>query len=269
MVSSKQIKIQKARASKILRSKTARALAVSVTAALSLLLTACETNREIVAELGKAQLRETQARTQTKAEKKAQAQARAQAQAKAKAQAKTQAKTDKKAQVQARAQAQNQAKTQKEAQKIAQKMALKMAQANAPTKAQLKAQVRAQEEFAPPSTNQVLGHISWVDSNGPNAVVYLNNAQLHPVDTLLARDRDGNPHALLHPTLYHKERALGVTLPYGKPSVGDEVILRESAVLPDEWEKDNFTIANPHKQHFPFFIPDNIKLPERKITPEE
>ena len=124
-------------------------------------------------------------------------------------------------------------------------------------------QMEIQAEFAPPSTNQVLGYISWVDRNGPNAVVYLNNAQLHPTTTLLARDRDGLPRALLNPTIYRKKRALGVTLPYGKPSIGDEVILRSAATLPKEWERENYSSTTRPTQHFQFFIPDG------KITFDE
>ena len=133
----------------------------------------------------------------------------------------------------------------------------------------IQTQEKIQAEFAPASTNQILGHVSWVDSNGPNAVVYLVNGQLRPTTTLVARNRQGDPTALLHPTSYHDDRALGVTLPYGKPSIGDEVILRAVATLPHNREKDNVTKTTITSSSFPFYIPEGTGPGAKKIIPEE
>ena len=120
-----------------------------------------------------------------------------------------------------------------------------------------KEQERVRDEFAPASKNQVLGHISWVDAENQQAIVYLLNAKVEAEGPLVARNQRGEVSAVLKPPNYKKDRALGTSIVYGTPLKGEEVILRESAELPTDWQKksESQTPASSKARMFPFVLP--------------
>lgn len=120
--------------------------------------------------------------------------------------------------------------------------------------------------LAQPSSNQVLGRVVWTSPDNSRAVVYLESSTIDPKRTLVARDKAREPTALLQPSGTRRDNSLGVTVAYGKPLVGDEVLLREAVELPREWGYAPTSDTTAGSDTFPFILPNDNEPPTRRTT---
>lgn len=82
--------------------------------------------------------------------------------------------------------------------------------------------------FAPADMPLVLGHVVWCDAPSGRAVVYLSSSLLDLTRPLVARDATQQITGFLTPTSIREDKSLGVSIDYGAPQPGDEVLFADS-----------------------------------------
>ncbi len=111
--------------------------------------------------------------------------------------------------------------------------------------------------FVATTSNPVLGRIVWVDTVHKRAVVQLNSNVIDVQRSLVSRNASNEPTGLLQPSGARKDVTLGVTIAYGQPVVGDQVVLREGLELPRSWGSASASESPSNSNVFPFVIPQD------------
>ena len=117
--------------------------------------------------------------------------------------------------------------------------------------------------FTNVSKNTVIGNITWLNEDADKVTIRLGSASINVDNFMIARTNANTLTAVLKTTQYKKNRILGAEVVFGRPNVGDQVILRDDVELPEGWA--DAVVDRPHFiDKYPFVLHKDRKTDKKE-----